>query len=153
MQMITAKPVVDKQYWILRQNGHKVGNIEAVDDGFQVKINNEITRFKTVNMIKQRAAIEFETVGNKPGRDPATFHVHGFPAGCRVHNPIWDVKHKLPLYTKDKKSKSWYAAGWYLVKQHKHWELAQSPKLISLERYPYQGPFLTKEQANDKSVS
>jgi hypothetical protein len=146
--MITAKPVVDKQYWILRQDGHKVGNIEAVDDGYQVKINNEIQRFKTVSMIKQRVKIEFESVGNKPNRDPATFHVHGYPAGCRVYNPIWDVKHKLPLYTKDRKSKSWYAAGWYQVKQHKQWELVQSPKLISLERYSYQGPFYSKEQAN-----
>jgi hypothetical protein len=146
--MIIAKPVVDKQYWILRQDGHKVGNIEAVDDGYQVKINNEIQRFKTVSMIKQRVKIEFESVGNKPNRDPATFHVHGFPAGCRVYNPIWDVKHKLPLYNKEKKSKSWYAAGWYQVKQHKQWELVQSPKLISLERYSYQGPFYSKEQAN-----
>jgi hypothetical protein len=125
-----------------------VGNIEAVDDGYQVKINNEIQRFKTVSMIKQRVKIEFESVGNKPNRDPATFHVHGYPAGCRVYNPIWDVKHKLPLYTKDRKSKSWYAAGWYQVKQHKQWELVQSPKLISLERYSYQGPFYSKEQAN-----
>ena len=146
--MIIAKPVVDKQYWILRQDGHKVGNIEAVDDGYQVKINNEIQRFKTVSMIKLRVKIEFESVGNKPNRDPATFHVHGFPAGCRVYNPIWDVKHKLPLYNKEKKSKSWYAAGWYQVKQHKQWELVQSPKLISLERYSYQGPFYSKEQAN-----
>jgi hypothetical protein len=146
--MIIAKPVVDKQYWILRQDGHKVGNIEAVDDGYQVKINNEIQRFKTVSMIKQRVKIEFESVGNKPNRDPATFHVHGFPAGCRVYNPIWDVKHKLPLYNKEKKSKSWYAAGWYQIKQHKQWELVQSPKLISLERYSYQGPFYSKEQAN-----
>ena len=146
--MITAKPVVDKQYWILQQDGHKVGNIEAVDDGYQVKINNEIQRFKTVSMIKQRVKIEFESVGNKPNRDPATFHVHGFPAGCRVYNPIWNVKYRLPLYNKEKKSKSWYAAGWYQVKQHKQWELVQSPKLISLERYSYQGPFYSKEQAN-----
>lgn len=151
--MIIAKPVVDKQYWILRQGDHKVGNIEAVGDEFDVKINDQVQRFKTVSMIKQRAQIEFEPVGNKPKKDPATYDVHGYSAGCRVYNPIWDVMHKLPLFTKEKKSKSWYAAGWYLVKQHRTWELVQSPKLIQLQRYPYQGPFLNKEEANDKSIS
>jgi hypothetical protein len=69
-----------------------------------------------------------------------------------VYNPIWDVQHKLPLYTKNKKSRSWYAAGWYQVKQRRTWTIEQSPKLITLQRYQYQGPFYTKEEANVKPL-
>jgi len=69
-----------------------------------------------------------------------------------VFNVLWEVKHKLPLFTKEDNSKSWFAAGWYLVKQHRSWKTIQNPKLITLQRYAYQGPFHSKEEANDKSV-
>ena len=40
--MIVEKPVIPNQYWILKQDDRKIGNIEAGPDGFQVRIN-EIT--------------------------------------------------------------------------------------------------------------
>jgi hypothetical protein len=149
--MILAKPVVDKQYWILKQDNQKVGNIQAVDDGFQITIRNKTVSYKTIPMLRTRENVEFEPAV-KTAKESDRM-VHGYDAGCRVYNPIWDVKHRLPLFTKDTKSKSWFAAGWYTVKQHRTWRTVQNPKLIVLERYKYQGPFHTKEEANDKSVS
>jgi len=78
--------------------------------------------------------------------------VHGYATGCRAYNPMWDVKHRLPLFTKEKKSKSWFAAGWYAVRQHRSWKVVRNPKLIVLERYQYQGPFHTAELAQKGSV-
>jgi len=66
---------------------------------------------------------------------------------------MWDIKRKLPLFTKQTKSKSWFAAGWYQLKQHRAWKVVHNPKLILLERYPYRGPFISKEQASDQSIS
>ncbi len=43
--MIVAKPVIDNQYWILKQNNQKIGNIEASADGYVVKIQNQISKF------------------------------------------------------------------------------------------------------------
>ena len=149
---IIAKPVIKDQFWILKQNDRKVGNIEATGDGYSVKIDNRVTSFKTINMIQQRANIEFESVGNIPSREPTSFQVQGYPSNSRVYNPIWDVKHKLPLFTKTAKSRSWFAAGWYQIKQRRTWSVVQSPKLITLERYTYQGPFYTNEEANAKSI-
>ena len=64
------------------------------------------------------------------------------------------MSQKLPLYTKTNKSKSWFAAGWYRVKKGRNWSTMQGPKLILLQRYPYAGPFFTREEAeqNDKPV-
>ena len=148
---LVAKPVVANQYWILKQDDRKVGNIQAVNDGFQLTIKNKVANYKTIPMLRNRENIEFAPV-EKPSK-PADRQVHGYDTGCRVFNPIWDVKHKLPLFTKNSKSKSWFAAGWYLVKQHRAWKAVHNPKLIVLDRYPYQGPFHTREEANDKSVS
>lgn len=149
--MIVAKPVIDKQFWILKQDDRKVGNIQAVNNGFQLTINDKIINYKTIPMLCRREQIELE----KPAKaaKPVTNIVHGFTVTGRVFNPLWDVKHKLPLFTKEEKSKSWFAAGWYKVKQHRHWKVVQNPKLITLQRYPYHGPFHNKEEANDKSVS
>lgn len=149
---IIAKPIVKDQFYILTQDDKKVGNIEATGDGFAVRINNQVMPFKTIAMIRKQVDIEFPAVGNKPNKEPASYQVQGYPSGSRVYNPIWDVQHKLPLYTKNRKSRSWFAAGWYQVKQRRTWAIVQSPKLITLARYPYQGPFYTKEEANVKPL-
>ena len=149
---IIAKPVIKDHFYILTQDDKKVGNIQATGDGFAVRINNKVMPFKTIAMIRKQVDIEFSAVENKPNQEPASYQVQGYPSGSRVYNPIWNVQHKLPLYTKNRKSRSWFAAGWYQVKQRRTWCIVQSPKLITLERYPYQGPFYTKEEANVKPL-
>ena len=149
--MIQAKPVVANQYWILKQNDTKNGNIQAGPNGYTVTILDRVDSFKTMPMVRKITGIEFETLEKKS--KPSTDSVHGYVTGCRAFNGMWDLKHRLPLFTKSNKSKSWFAAGWYWVKQHRNWKLQHNPKLIVLERYAYQGPFYTKEEANDKSVS
>lgn len=143
--MIVAKPVVDNQFWILREDDRKVGNITATDDGYAVKIENNTTKFKNISMIAQRGIV-FEAVGNKKPKTDLS-RVHGFPAAGRVYNPTWDVRQGLPLYTKTRKSKSWFCGGWYRIKQHRTWEVVLCPKLITVQRYPHQGPFYTQDQA------
>lgn len=146
MTLILAKPVIKNQYWILKQGDEKIGNIEANDSGYTVKINNATQTFKTISMVKQRVGIAFEPMPARtvPRR---TDSVHGYPAGCRVFNPMYEVRQHLPLFTKSAKSKSWHAAGWYRIYQNRRWHQVQSPKLITLQRYPYQGPFHSQEQA------
>ena len=149
--MIIAKAVVPNQYWILKENDRKIGNIEAGPEGFSVKIKNQITCFKTLSMVKQRAGIDFEPAAKRSKPEPN--QVHGYPTVQHPYNPIFDVKRQLPLWTQEEKSKSWFAAGWYRVKTGRSWEIVQCPKLITLQRYPYAGPFYTKEEADDKSIS
>ena len=150
---LIAKPVIDKQFWILQDGNQKVGNIEACAGGYQVKINNQVAQFKTIKMAAQRVNIQFESIP-KITTNPAVKNlVHGYPAAGRVNNPMWDVKMKLPIYTKTTKSKSWFAAGWYRVKKGRSWTVVQDPKLIVLQRYPYQGPFHTAEEACNEHTS
>jgi hypothetical protein len=148
---LIAKPVIDKQFWVLQQDDRKVGNIEAVTGGYQVKINNEVVaQYKTIKMVERNINIHFEAVVKRVKPKPSLYSVHGYPAAGRVYNPMWDVPQKLPVYTKSNKSKSWHAAGWYTVKKGRKWAAMQDPKLIVLQRYPYQGPFHTKEEALPK---
>jgi hypothetical protein len=143
--MIIAKPVIANQYWILHQDNQKVGNIEACDGGYQVKINNSISQYRTIDMAAQRAQIEFVPVDATADHKPDL--VHGYPAAGRVHNAVWNIPLKLPLFTRSAKSKSWFAAGWYAVYRNRTWRVVQDPKLIALQRYQYRGPFQTEQQA------
>jgi hypothetical protein len=150
---LIALPVVDKQYWILKENDRKVGNVEACAGGYQVKINNQIVQYKTIRMVEQRVNIHFEPGPKKPKPVAPANSVYGYPVAGRMYNPIWDIPQKLPIYTKTAKSKSWFAAGWYQVKKGRDWKVVQGPKLIMLQRYPYHGPYQTQEEAaNDKSI-
>jgi hypothetical protein len=97
-------------------------------------------------MAREAVNIQFEPAETATPQ-PAN-RVYGHEVMGEVFNPLWDVKHRLPLFTREQKSKSWFAAGWYRVKQHRKWRVVQHPKLIVLERYAYQGPFQTKEQAS-----
>ena len=145
---LIALPVVDKQYWILKDNDRKVGNVEACAGGYQVKINDQIAQYKTIKMVEQRVHIQFESTPRTIKKAPANL-VHGYPVAGRMYNPMWDVPQKLPIYTKTNKSKSWFAAGWYQVKKGRAWQVLQGPKLIMLQRYPYHGPFHSKEEAQN----
>ena len=145
---LIAKPVIDKQFWILQDGNQKVGNIEACAGGYQVKINNQVAQFKTIRMAAQRVNIQFESMNRSAQKKQHDNTVHGYPAAGRIYNPMWDVKMKLPVYTKTSKSKSWFAAGWYKIKKGRSWTVAQDPKLIVLQRYPYHGPFVSLEQAS-----
>jgi len=142
--MLVAKVIADKQFWILQEDDRKVGNIEAWNGGYQVRINNQVKQFKTIKLAARESNIVFakEETASKPDNTV----VHGYPVAGRCYNPVWDVVHHLPIYTKTAKSKSWFAAGWYSIKRGRTWKIIQDPKLIALQRYPYQGPFRTKEE-------
>ena len=69
--MIHAKPVIANQYWILKKDDQKVGNIQAVNDGYQITIENKTGMYKTIPMLRKRENVEFEPAekATKPATD------------------------------------------------------------------------------------
>ena len=145
--MLLAKPVIPNQYWILRDDAGKVGNIQATDEGVQIRINNQIQVFKNISVLKQKVKIAFEPMPKAKIAHKFDHEVNGYHTTSRPHNAIFDVKHQVPLWTREPRSKSWYAAGWYAVRHGRRWQTVECPKLIALERYEYQGPFHTEQEA------
>ena len=144
--MIKAKPVIPDQFWILHDDDGKIGNIESDGNGYNVSIKGSQARFQTLSMLTQRVPIAFEDIDRKPPAPPVN-EVYGYPTTDTAYNAIFDVKHQLPLWTTEPNSRSWLAAGWYRVKQHRDWKVMQCPKLIMLERYQFRGPFKTAGEA------
>ena len=151
MTELKATPVVKNKFWIVERDGEKIATIQAIDEGGFSYVHDDVReKFSTVKAIKNKLDIEFLT----PARAKATIvkslqntnEVYGWPTNFKPYNVLYDVSKKLPIFTKSAKSKSYFCAGYYTVKFNNTWTRAYCPKLITLQRYEYQGPFHTKEQ-------
>jgi len=140
---VHAKEIVDGRFWILEDHGMKIATIALSDNKFILADK------KGSNFYKDKKALE-QHLGNTIEWDKlditesVTKEIHGFPCSTTPFNQLYDVKKKLPLFTKSKKSKSLYCAGYYVIQFDKGWVKSFCPKLITLERYNFKGPFTTK---------
>jgi hypothetical protein len=144
---LIAKPVVKNQFWIVTDGNEKVGNVIADGSGFEVKLNGGIAHFKNTNAITKQTHIEFERNVNAKVKQEIPFNE--FPTTTKVYNSMLDIKRKLHLFTKTTNSKCYYAAGWFTLTQGNETTVEFCPKYIFIQRYAYQGPFKTKEEAEN----
>jgi hypothetical protein len=141
-----AKPVVKNKFWVVEDQGHRVATIQAVEDGGFVYVHDDQReRFTSIKILSKQYNITFDKVNKKSTKAEGN-DIHGYPTQARPHNELYDVTRKLPVYTKTAKSKSYFCAGYYIVQFESHWAKAYCPKLITLNRYPFRGPFATQEE-------
>jgi hypothetical protein len=147
MTELKAKTVVKNKFWIVEKDGNKIATIQTTDDGVVWVDDHKREKFPTIKMLKDRHSVDF-----LPGKAKAEkpLDVYGYPVSGRYYNPLYDVIKHLPIYTKQEKSRSYYCAGYYLIKLGTSWTRAFCPKLITLQRYSFQGPFATEQQQLDR---
>ncbi len=141
-----AKPIIDNKFWIVEADGEKVATLRKNEDDRFVMSNEEgIEVFDNKESLTKKfgkgffvAKIVKESSNNMPNE------VHGYGTSTSPHNAMFDIRKKLPLFTKSEDSKSLYCAGYYVIRFDKGWVKSFCPKLITLQRYEYQGPFKTE---------
>ena len=147
MTEMIAKPVVKNKMWIVESAGTKVGNIMAVEEGGIVYLHdNQRESFPSIKILQKKYNIEFAKAEKIKKEKQDIYDVYGFPTNARPHNEVLDVQRYLPIYTKGAKSKSFFCAGYYIIKFSSTWVRAYCPKLITLNRYEYEGPYKTQER-------
>jgi hypothetical protein len=140
---IEAKTIIKGQYWILHQNKKKVGQVTQEPSGYQVRINGKhAVTFKDLESLQKVGLFNFVDFPKVEHVD--TDVVHDYPADGIAYNPMWNIAYGLPLYTKTPDSKSWYAAGYYRITIKDKTSIEFCPKLITLQRNKYVGPFKEK---------
>lgn len=143
-----AKPIVKNKYWIVEEKGNKVATIQAIDEGgFAYVHDNERERFASIKMISKKYNIDF--VRAEKLKNTHAGEVYGYPCQGKSHNEVYDVARRLPIYTKSAKSRSFFCAGYYLVKYGSNWIKEYCPKLITLNRYEFKGPFKSESEAKN----
>ena len=145
-----AKVLVPNKIWIVEDGGQKVGTLNKEKKGFSFYRKGQKMDFDKTDIKKQfgeSITEEIEKVvkiSKKTTTEP--LNVYEYPCGSKPHNPVYNIKKKLPIYAKSNKSKSLYCAGHYVIQFRKGWVKSFCPKLITLERYPFKGPFKTEEE-------
>ena len=146
MTDIHAKPIIKDKFWIVEENGLKVATLRKNEDNRFVMSNETgIQIYDTKESLTREFGKNFFVVKIVKEADNAEPNeVHGYPTSTSPHNAMFDIKRKLPLFTKSSDSKSLYCAGYYCIKFDKGWVKSFCPKKITLERYPFKGPFKTE---------
>jgi hypothetical protein len=147
MTDIHAKPIVDGKFWIVEQDEHKVGVLKLNEQKKYVFSSKDtVTVFDNKKKLFEIFGTDFFVAKKKEvlTEDNIDRDIQGYPASTIPYNPMFDVKRHLPLFTKSNKSKSVYCAGYYIIKFDKGWVKSFCPKLITVERYQYEGPFKTE---------
>jgi len=145
MTELKATPVVKNKFWIVEKDGEKVATIQTTNDGIVWVDSASREKYPTIKMLANKHNVEFVKPTAKKKEKPAA-EVNGFPSVGKPYNALYDVSKRLPIYTKNNKSKSFYCAGYYLVKLNHNWTKAYNPKLITLQRYDFQGPWRTADE-------
>jgi hypothetical protein len=144
MTEIHAKPIVDGKFWIVEENGTKVATLHKKENNKYMlsSTNGEMMFNKKQDLTKQFGEGFFLTSKKvKVTDNTEVLECHGYPTSSKPYNAMYDVRRKLPLFTKSNASKSLYCAGHYIIKFDKGWVKSFCPKAITIERYPYKGPF------------
>ena len=149
MNSIQAKPIVDGVLWIVEQDGVKVGTWHKKENNqYMLSSKNGEYVFPKKSDITKEFGREFFIKGIDTTVSRAVpYECYGYPTKWEPFNSIYNVRNKLPLFTKSNQSKSLFCAGHYIIKFPKNWVRSFCPKLITIERYPYEGPFKTEEES------
>ena len=146
---INAKTLIKDRFWIIKENGEKIGTLQKQDHNGWIFLGKKENReeFKTEQNLFERFGFglfntEQETIIDNLKN--VEHDVHGYPVNQKPYNPMFDVQKQLPMYTKTPKSKSLFCAGYYIICFEKGWRKAYCPKVITLQRYPFKGPYKTK---------
>jgi len=139
-----AKTIIENKFWILEEeDGAKVGTIALKNNSVVAIIGNNSQTFKNLEELSTRYNVSFNK-RTKPSKPTVEMEVYDYPTSHTPHNALWHVERKLPIYTKTSKSNSYHCAGYYIIKFEHAWVKSFSPKLITLQRYEYKGPFKSK---------
>ncbi len=141
-----AKTLVPNKSWLLETDGLKIGTLNKERSSYSILKDGKKITVGTVKDVKEKLGIVFFDIGNSSKTETKEHSVYDFPCGSKPFGSVYDIRKRLPIYAKSTKSKSQYCAGYYVIKFRKGWVKSFCPKLITLDRYPFHGPFKTEQE-------
>lgn len=145
--MISVTPVVKNKLWELRTEGVHTGIVRADEDKL-------VMSTPTANTVVTRAELEtllgLDLFKLEVPITPAPMKAGPFPTCSMPYNIEVNLKTGEWSFSKSKKSKSRFAAGYFVIKFNKKWIKSFCPKLITLDRYQHFGPYCTLDEAKEK---
>lgn len=147
--MLKAKNVMPDRFWILEDDsGSRQGTISVQPNSVKVVINNTERTYDDLNKACWDLGVSIET--KNAIEEKIEEAVMGFPTRCQAYNPTWDIKRKIPVFTKTPKSRTLHAAGFYIIHFEHGWVHSFCPKVSTLDSNEHQGPFRDKLEMRER---
>tara|TARA_B100000886_G_scaffold313777_1_gene250635 strand:- start:42 stop:554 length:513 start_codon:yes stop_codon:yes gene_type:complete len=154
----SIKTIIDGKFWIVEADGRKCGTLRQINnEKYEINYKNGVVTVTDKVQLQEDFGIDIENGSQESNisqpiievtRNTDEKHVadvHGFPSASKPFNVVYDVRKKLPLYSKNEKSQSMHCAGYYVVKYENGWTRSFCPKLVTLDKYQWVGPYKSKE--------
>jgi len=147
-----AKPVLKNKFWIVQDNnGNQTATIQKLSHSKGVVLVSDEGRkkFPSIKVLGKEHGIKIGRVITPPADDEVGT-VYGYSADGETFNTVFDVSKGLPLYTKLEASKSFFCAGYYIISFNGSWVKNYCPKMLTLDRNDYKGPFHTEVEMKER---
>lgn len=136
--------------WLVHQGNQRIGILNKdVQEHYTFISGKELVNFDNdIEVIEHFGNLSlFKEQINTPTNTHDAYYIGGFevsyPEPYALEEGHPDFRQDIPLYTKIEGSNVYYAAGFYCINFPKGWKYASSPKLSTLEKYGYEGPYKT----------
>jgi hypothetical protein len=143
--------------WLVHQGEEKLGILNQDIQGHYTYITGrDLIKFDDEDEVKTHfgnITLFTEKIGT-PLQTTEKFFIRGhevdyeMPFALDKDHPDYDEA--LPLYTKIEGSDVYYAAGFYCINFEKGWKHAHGPKLATLTKYGFEGPFKTEDEMRQR---
>lgn len=149
---LLAKNILPEKFWIIEDvEKTKLGTIQVDKTRVKVIINGDHYEYSDFDAALQTHDIYPSNEPIEEKIEPKNeFNVNGYPTKDRPFNEVYDAKLGLPMYTKTEKSKCFYSAGYYIIRFDFAWAQAYCPKVITLKRNEFRGPYRTQMEMKEQ---
>lgn len=150
LEKIETKLLLKNKEWLLYKNQDKIGSICKEKNKYFFLKNGKRVEIKNLSEIETNFGIKLPSENKTITTKFDSKQIYDYPCKTKPINPVFNLKRKLPLFLKRANSKSYYCAGYYLLKLKKGWVKNFCPKLVTLNKNTYLGPFKTELQVKEK---
>ena len=148
MTKLKANEILKNKFWIIEDidSNEKKGTLSRdADNKYMYSCNTGTYIYDTKGIVeKNLGTLLWNKSDISEAKSNIAKEIYNLPTSTVPFNSMFDVKRKFGLFTKSKKSKSLYAAGYYIIHFDKGWVRSFCPKLVTLEKYESKGPFKTE---------
>ena len=147
MTSLKANEILKNKYWIIEDadSKTKVGTLSKDNDNrYMYSCDTGSYFYDNKNQVEKTLGEILWTKGSISNKPDVSKEIYKLPTSTTPYNAMFDLKRKFALFTKSKKSKSLYCAGYFCIHFEKGWVKSFCPKLVTLEKYEHKGPFKTE---------
>jgi hypothetical protein len=148
------KTITPNSWLVITDNGDRIGLLTSINEKYTLMVKDVKRKFSSkeaVNTFFQEDVFSEENkVEDIKITEGTGYFINGYSVPWNNPYPVLISGYDLPLYTKKEHSELVFSAGYYCLGFPKMWQPAYSPKLETLKKYKYFGPYKTEEEMKQK---